>query len=291
LRPDLVAAGRKQLVGLLADDPKFVLDEGAQIVDTPDQPIPMKMIGHVTSSYDSPAAGRSIAMAVIQNGRARMGETVHVTTPKGFTKAVIAKPVFYDETGEKVKSTGDFTAPARIEKIAERRTCLARKPVIGVAGGPIHVVQVAPMARFVLKGTIGYGTGLSFQQEINHAEADGALHSLRLGPAEWLALAPDSERETLVAAIKGRASSVVDISHRNVALSITGAKVCEVLNSGVPLDLDLAAFPIGMATRTLLGKAEILLWRKGEQAFHIECWRSFSFYVHAYLAEAAREFL
>ena len=50
-RPDLVAPGRKQLVGLLTDDPSTVLDEGAQIVADPSQPVPMTMIGHVTSSY------------------------------------------------------------------------------------------------------------------------------------------------------------------------------------------------------------------------------------------------
>ncbi len=49
-RPDIVAPNRKQLVGLLTDDPKTVLTEGAQIVDDPKQAKPMKMIGHVTSS-------------------------------------------------------------------------------------------------------------------------------------------------------------------------------------------------------------------------------------------------
>ena len=63
-RPDMVAKGRKQLVGLLTDDPKAVLQEGAQIVADPNQPKPMTMLGHVTSSYWSEALGRSIAMAV-----------------------------------------------------------------------------------------------------------------------------------------------------------------------------------------------------------------------------------
>ena len=50
-RPDMVAAGRKQLVGLRTVDPTVVLDEGAQIVADPAHPVPMPMIGHVTSSY------------------------------------------------------------------------------------------------------------------------------------------------------------------------------------------------------------------------------------------------
>ena len=47
--PALAAAGRKQLVGLLTDDPRTVLEDGAQIVDDPKQPVPMRVMGHVTS--------------------------------------------------------------------------------------------------------------------------------------------------------------------------------------------------------------------------------------------------
>ncbi|MCB8838370.1 sarcosine oxidase subunit alpha family protein [Aurantimonas sp. VKM B-3413] len=101
-RPDMSAPGRKQLVGLLAKNPDEVLDEGAQIVETPDQPIPMKMIGHVTSSYASANCGRSIAMAMIADGRARMGETLYVTTPTGFTEAVVSSSVFLQPEGAKV---------------------------------------------------------------------------------------------------------------------------------------------------------------------------------------------
>ena len=96
-RPDMVAKGRKQLVGLLTDDPKVVLEEGAQIVADPNQPKPMTMIGHVTSSYWSDALGRSIAMAVVVDGRERDGATLHVPMPDGVVTArVVRSPVFYD---------------------------------------------------------------------------------------------------------------------------------------------------------------------------------------------------
>ncbi|WP_415183929.1 sarcosine oxidase subunit alpha [Phaeovulum sp.] len=103
-RPDIVAKGRKQLVGLLTDDPKEVLVEGAQIVLDPNQPKPMKMIGHVTSSYWSAALGRSIAMAVVEGGFDRMGDTLHIPMASG--SAVTAKvtgTVFYDPAGERLK--------------------------------------------------------------------------------------------------------------------------------------------------------------------------------------------
>jgi sarcosine oxidase, subunit gamma len=63
-----------------------------------------------------------------------------------------------------------------------------------------------------------------------------------------------------------------------------------LLNAGCPLDLDLSAFPVGMCTRTVLAKAEIVLWRTSQDVFHVEVWRSFADYVSRFLAEVAREF-
>jgi sarcosine oxidase subunit gamma len=57
----------------------------------------------------------------------------------------------------------------------------------------------------------------------------------------------------------------------------------------VMLDLDAAAFPVGMATRTLFAKTEIVLWRRESMRFHIEVWRSFAGYLHGLLGEAVRE--
>jgi len=99
-RPDLVAGGRKQLVGLKTKDPKVVLEEGAQIVADPKQPIPMKMIGHVTSSYWSENCGRSIALAVVVDGHKRMGETLYVPMPDRTIEVEVCGTVFFDEKGE-----------------------------------------------------------------------------------------------------------------------------------------------------------------------------------------------
>ena len=101
-RPDLVAPGRKQLVGLKTKDPNVVLEEGAQIVDQPDQPIPMKMTGHVTSSYWSENCGRSIALALVAGGRERMGQTVYIPMPNEVIEAEICGTVFFDEKGERL---------------------------------------------------------------------------------------------------------------------------------------------------------------------------------------------
>jgi len=102
MRPDLVAPGRKQLVGLKTKDPNIVLEEGAQIVADPKQPIPMKMIGHVTSSYWSENCGRSIALALVAGGRERMGETLYVPMPDRAIEVEVTGMVFFDEKGERL---------------------------------------------------------------------------------------------------------------------------------------------------------------------------------------------
>jgi len=102
-RPDTARADRKQLVGLLTEDPKAVLPEGGQIVAERKRKPPMAMIGHVTSSYWSAALGRSIALALVRGGRGRMGEQVHVPLLGGGTMAAtVAEPVFYDKEGARL---------------------------------------------------------------------------------------------------------------------------------------------------------------------------------------------
>jgi sarcosine oxidase subunit alpha len=101
-RPDIVAAGRKQLVGLLTDDPKEVLEEGAQIVADPNQPVPMTMIGHVTSSYWSEALGRSIALALVAGGRERTGTALYVPMPGRTIRAKVSGMVIYDAEGARL---------------------------------------------------------------------------------------------------------------------------------------------------------------------------------------------
>ena len=93
---------RKQLVGLRTRDPATVLEEGAQVVETAGQKPPMKMCGHVTSSYYSAALGHSIALAMVAGGRARQGQTLYVPMPAGDIAVEVTSPVFYDKDGARL---------------------------------------------------------------------------------------------------------------------------------------------------------------------------------------------
>jgi sarcosine oxidase subunit alpha len=101
-RPAMADPNRKQLVGLLTEQPGVVLEEGAQIVADPAAPIPTTMLGHVTSAYASPALGRSIALAMVAGGRARMGEMLFVPMPGSAIAVKVVDPIFVDPDGARL---------------------------------------------------------------------------------------------------------------------------------------------------------------------------------------------
>jgi sarcosine oxidase subunit alpha len=104
-RSDTAREGRKQLVGLLPEDPTAVLAEGAQLIAQPGpsglatHPVPM--LGHVTSSYHSAFLGRSIALAVVAGGLQREGQTLYAWARGKSTPVKVVKSVFVDPKGER----------------------------------------------------------------------------------------------------------------------------------------------------------------------------------------------
>ena len=89
----------------MTSDPQTVLPEGAQAVRNPKQPIPMTMVGHVTSSYYSATLERSIALAVVKGGLERKGESVYFPLADGrVVEAMICAPVFLDPENARQKA-------------------------------------------------------------------------------------------------------------------------------------------------------------------------------------------
>lgn len=102
-RADTSRTDRKQLVGLLPADRRTRLPEGTQLV-APDVPVtpeagPVPMLGHVTSSYHSPALGRPFALALVADGRARIGETLLAPVGEDLVPVEVADFVLYDPEG------------------------------------------------------------------------------------------------------------------------------------------------------------------------------------------------
>ncbi len=100
-RSDTARSDRKQLVGLLTDDPTFVLKEGAQLINSANITPPVHMLGHVTSSYYSAFLGRSIAMGFVIDGiKRRDNDNAIFAYADGKAVAVkIVSSVFVDAEG------------------------------------------------------------------------------------------------------------------------------------------------------------------------------------------------
>jgi sarcosine oxidase subunit alpha len=98
-RADLVRPHRKQLVGLLPEDPEELLTEGTQLVWEESTSPPVPMAGHVTSSYRSATLGRTFALGLVEDGHARRGATIRAPLADRTVAATITAPVFYDPEG------------------------------------------------------------------------------------------------------------------------------------------------------------------------------------------------
>lgn len=183
------------------------------------------------------------------------------------------------------------------DRIATRRAALDDATMF--SGRGVTVAVAAPSARVVLRldpdvaAAKGNLQGFDVSGAIGTVSGDGERFAARLGPNEWLIVAPLGEAGTLASRLEESLAdvfhSIVDVSHRNTALLLSGAQVVEALAAGCPLDLAESAFPRGKATRTLLGKAEVVLVRPADGSpWRIEVWRSFAPYVWAFLNEASR---
>jgi sarcosine oxidase subunit gamma len=113
--------------------------------------------------------------------------------------------------------------------------------------------------------------------------------ALWLGPDEWLVIDEGGAELMTPLAKTGVLHSATDVSHRNVAIIVSGPGVEATISAGCSQELSLEAFPVGACSRTIFGKAEIVLFRTEDDTFRVECWRSFADYVFGLLAEGAED--
>ena len=103
-RSDTARDDRKHYVGLLTKDPNEILEEGAQIVAEVKNRPPMDMIGHITSSYYSPNLNKSIALAVVKNGKKLKGKKLFVPMANKTIEVTVSDPVFLDKEGTRLNA-------------------------------------------------------------------------------------------------------------------------------------------------------------------------------------------
>jgi sarcosine oxidase, subunit gamma len=175
-------------------------------------------------------------------------------------------------------------------------TGLRQRPAISVQSG---VRLLPPAMRWILRGgpdaraAAGAAFGVVLPAMACRSAREQSRAALWLGPDEHLLLAPVTDGSQLGHALERALAtlphSLVDVSHRQAALEVCGRHAARLLSAGCPLSLDGDAFPAGTCSRTMLGKADIVLWRTDLETFQLEVWRSFVSYVSCFLTEAAHD--
>ncbi|MCD2174025.1 sarcosine oxidase subunit gamma [Rhizobium sp. C4] len=161
--------------------------------------------------------------------------------------------------------------------------------------GTASVTPLQPMTRLSLRAdadavaTLSKALGVTLPTApLTSAEKDGRA-ALWLGPDEWLLI--DASGADMMALLAGVnvLHSATDVSHRNTGFEVKGPMAAAAINAACPLDLRDTAFPVGKCARTVLGKIEVIVWKKSADTFHVECWRSFSTYALGMLNEGASD--
>lgn len=166
----------------------------------------------------------------------------------------------------------------------------------------VTLSPIAPRTRLALRASesdlaaVESALGFALPRRPKTVTSEGAVSALWLGPDDWL-LVDESEgrdplalRSPLAERFDGASASfsLVDVTNRSVAIALDGPAAEAVISAGCAQDIRLQTFPVGSATRTILTKADIVLWRRAEHRFEIACWRSFADYVWTLLTVAAR---
>ena len=99
--PEAQRAQRRQLVGLQAVDSEQPLITGSHLVPDSGQ---RRSLGFLTSSYFSPVLGRGVALALLEEGLSRIGQTVNVFHQGELRRATVTSACAYDADGTRLQA-------------------------------------------------------------------------------------------------------------------------------------------------------------------------------------------
>ena len=127
--------------------------------------------------------------------------------------------------------------------------------------------------------------------KIGHFTHGHLRSALCVGPEEWMLFAPLDQAYAIIgdfAALEQQVPhALVDVSHRQVGVMVSGPGAAELIRAGCPLDLE--SIPVGMGTRTLFDKAQITLLKMEENQYRLDIIRSFAPFVWELLETIARQ--
>lgn len=192
-----------------------------------------------------------------------------------------------------MQTTQDISSVALADGHSDLHAPLTAK----MLAGPVQLTLLPMGARFNLRIARALveeaSTAFCVQlpDTIGVAVSKAKRTALCLGPDEWVLYAEASDISAVTKAYEGiyasAPHSLVDISEREIAVSISGEHAMTLLSVGSPIDLKKIV--IGEGRRTVFDGASVVLHRDGETDYRLEVWRSFLPHVWDLLNTANRE--
>ena len=98
-----VGGVRPNVVGLLPEDPSFVPPDGTPLLSAGAPADAPPVIGYVSQACHSPNVGRSIALAVLDDGRRLIDERIEIAAIDRRARALVTRQCFVDPPGARMR--------------------------------------------------------------------------------------------------------------------------------------------------------------------------------------------
>jgi sarcosine oxidase subunit gamma len=186
-----------------------------------------------------------------------------------------------------------------------RRSPLSHRSAIAGEGGTVRLEERPFQRKYILRAEpqqaveplrSALGLGLPFDALTSSAAGETAF--LWMGPDEWMlvtAAGDDASAERAAKALAGIHHQLVDVSDYYAAVELAGSRSRELLMKLTMLDLHPRAFPAGMVTGAIFGRANATIWQaSGEAAEEGPAFRLFvrwsmADYLWCLIADAGRQ--
>ncbi|MGV3549193.1 sarcosine oxidase subunit gamma [Rhizobium sp.] len=152
---------------------------------------------------------------------------------------------------------------------------LIHRPVL-CAAKPLEAskIRLAPLPEGAILQVVGLADGVA---AVTEAAGQAGLSLRPNGPGQWFLVGDAAMTRTAIDALRGTLGdgfAVIDQSHGRIRIAVEGSAVESVLAKGT--GIDLAAFPAGDATSTLIGHISVHLSRQSATRFELMSLRGFA---------------
>lgn len=183
--------------------------------------------------------------------------------------------------------------------MADRRSALAAISAAAITGAPLVLreepaetilqIQAWPDTIAAVEAVLAQALATDVPAAGHGAVVgDGSLLAIGAGRFLLLSRAGDKGAD-LLEAFSASDAVVTDISHGRTILRLEGDAADELLARCVPVDFDVAAFPVGRVAQTAIHHIDVSIHRRSVSEFEIWSLRSFAESLVEWMLDAGAE--